>query len=109
MVGSRQVGGFKAETGEISPLQDGSSKHFDLRAGSGLDAKNPIDVGVRDGAKNGLGLEKRPKMARDVPVRDAPDSGGSETGAAPGDSKARTRRLMRLSKGGSDENDRTWH
>ena len=42
---------------------------MELRAGSGLDAKNPIDVGVRDGAKNGPGLEKLPKMARDVPVR----------------------------------------
>jgi len=46
-------------------------------------------VGVRDGAKNGSGVEKRPKMARDVPVRDAPDSGGSETGAAPGDPQGR--------------------
>ena len=59
----------KLKQGEITPLQDVISKHFDLRAGSGLDAKKAIDVGVRDGAKNGPGVEKVPKMARDVPVR----------------------------------------
>ncbi len=73
MAGSLRVGRFKAETGGNRPLQDLKRKHFDLRAGSGLAAENPIDVGVRDGAKNGPGLEKRPKMAGDVPVRDAPD------------------------------------
>ncbi len=56
---------------------------MELRAGSGLDAKNPIDVGVRDGAKNGPSLEKVPKMAGDVPVRDALDSGGPEAGYRP--------------------------
>ena len=67
---------------------------MELRAGSGLKAENPMDVGVRDGAKNGPGLEKVPKMAGDVPVRDVLDLGGPETGAAPGDSGTGTRRLM---------------
>lgn len=71
-------GRVKAETEGNRPLQDVNSKHLELRAGSGLEAANPIDVGVRDGAKTGLGLEKRPKMAGDVPVRYAP------VGAGPG-------------------------
>lgn len=70
-VGSGQVGRVKAEIGGNHPLQDGSSEHLELRAGSGLAAGNAIDVGVRDGAKNGLGVEKPPKNAGDVPVRDA--------------------------------------
>ena len=84
----------KLKQGEITSLQDVKRKHLELRAGSGLAAENPIDVGVRDGAKNGPGLGKRPKMAGDVPVRDAPDLGGPETGAALGDSGTWTRRLM---------------
>ena len=67
------MGRVKAETGGNRPLQDVSSEHFELRAGSGFPAANPIDVGVRDGAKNGSGLEKRPKIAGDVPVRYALD------------------------------------
>ena len=51
------------------PLLDVTSEHFELRAGSGLQAEIPIDVGVRDGAKNGVDVEKAPKMAGDVPVR----------------------------------------
>lgn len=63
------MGRVKAEIGGNRPLQDVSSEQLELRAGSGPEAKNPIDVGVRDGAKNGPGLEKRPKNAGDVPVR----------------------------------------
>ena len=59
----------KLNQGEITSLPDVKRKHLKLRAGSGLAVENPIDVGVRDGAKTGLGVEKRPKMARDVPVR----------------------------------------
>ncbi len=84
MAGSLQVGGFKAESGRNRPLQDVDRKHLELRAGSGFEAENPIDVGVRDGAKNSPGMEKLPKMAGDVPVRDVPDAGGPGTGAAPG-------------------------
>ncbi|MDE2781282.1 MAG: hypothetical protein OXI91_16635 [Chloroflexota bacterium] len=76
---NRRVGRFKAETGEIDPLLDVTGEHFELRAGSGLEAKNPIDVGVHDGAKNGVDLEKAPKMAGDVPVRYVLDG----TGPAP--------------------------
>ncbi len=96
MAGSLRVGGFKAETGRNRPLQDVNRKHLELRAGSGFAAENPIDVGVRDGAKNGPGLEKVPKMAGDVPVRDALDLGGPETGAAPKSPGAGTRRLTNL-------------
>ena len=78
------MGRAKAEIGGNRPLQDGSSEHLELRAGSGLAAGNAIDVGVRDGAKNGAGLEKPPKMAGDVPVRDA------EFGAGPGGSQCCT-------------------
>ena len=60
---------FKAETRGNRPLLDVNSQQFELRAGSGLQAPIPIDVGVRDGAKNGVDLEKSPKMAGDVPVR----------------------------------------
>ena len=91
----------KLKQGEITPLQDVKRKHLELRAGSGFGAENPIDVGVRGGAKNSPGLEKVPQMAGDVPVRDAPDSGGSEAGAAPGDSRTGTQRLTRLMQGGA--------
>ena len=40
----------KLKQGEITRLQDLTSEHFELRAGSGLKAENSIDVGVRDGA-----------------------------------------------------------
>ena len=63
------MGRVKAEIGGNRPLQDVNSEHLEIRAGSGLKAGNPIDVGVRDGAKNSLGLEKLPKNAGDVPVR----------------------------------------
>ena len=43
-------GRFKAETVGNRPLQDGTSEQLELRAGSGLAAGNPTDVGVRDGA-----------------------------------------------------------
>ena len=59
----------KLKQGEITSLPDVKRKHLKLMAGSGLDAEILIDVGVRDGAKNGPGLEKLPKIARDVPVR----------------------------------------
>ena len=62
----------KLKQGEIAPLQDVDGERFELRAGSGLEAEIAIDVGVRDGAKNGVDLEKSPKMAEDVPVRYAP-------------------------------------
>ena len=75
------MGRVKAEIGGNRPLQDVISEHLELRAGSGLAAGNAIDVGVRDGAKNGLGLEKLPKNAGDVPVRDAP----VRAGPVPGD------------------------
>ena len=71
MVAKPPVGRVKAEIGGNRPLLDVNSEHLELRAGSGLAAGNPIEVGVRDGAKNGPGLEKRPKIAGDVPVRDA--------------------------------------
>ena len=71
------MGRVKAETGGNRPLQDVSSEHFELRAGSGLATKNPIDVGARDGAKNGLSMEKVPEMAGDVPVRYALDGPGT--------------------------------
>ena len=74
---------------------------MELRAGSGLEAGSAIDVGVRDGAKNGLGLEKQPKNAGDVPVRDTPDSGGTEIRGAPGDSRDGTRRLTTWAKEGA--------
>ena len=57
-------------------LQDGSSEHLELRAGSGFAAEISIDVGVCDGAKNGVDLEKVPEMAGDVPVRYALDGPG---------------------------------
>ena len=66
----------KLKQGEIAPLQDPTSEHFGLRAGSGLKAENPIDVGVRDGPSTGPRVEKVPKMAGDVPVRYAPDEAG---------------------------------
>ena len=50
----------KLNQGEITPLPDVRRKHLKLRAGSGLEAEIPIDVGVRDGAKNGLGSGKTP-------------------------------------------------
>ena len=62
------MGRVKAETGGNRPLQDVNSEHLGLRAGSGLKAGKPIDVGVRDGAKTGPGVEKLPEMAGDVPV-----------------------------------------
>ena len=93
MVAKPPAGRVKAETRRNRPLQDGSSEHLELRAGSGLEAGNGIDVGVRDGAKNGVDLEKLPKSAGDVPVRDVPDSGGTDTGAAPVDSRNGIRRL----------------
>ena len=40
----------KLKQGEITPLRDVSSEQLELRAGSGLEAENPIEVGVRDGA-----------------------------------------------------------
>ena len=73
MVAEPPVGRVKAEIGGNRPLQDVNGEHLELRAGSGLAAKNPIDVGVRDGAKTGLDVEKRPKMAGDVPARYAVD------------------------------------
>ena len=73
-VTEHSAGRVKAEIGGDRPLQDVNGEHFELRAGSGPEAKNPIDVGVRDGAKNGPGVEKVPKMAGDVPVRYAPKS-----------------------------------
>ena len=76
MVAEPLVGPVKAETGGNRPLQEVSSEHLELRAGSGLAAEIPIDVGVRDGVKTGPGLEKRPKMAGDVPVRYALNSPG---------------------------------
>ena len=69
MVWSHREGRFKAETGGNRPLQDVSSEQLELRAGSGLAAANPIDVGVCDTASTGLGLEKAPENAGNVPVR----------------------------------------
>ena len=103
------MGRVKAEIGGNRPLKDVNSEHLELRAGSGLAAGNAIDVGVRDGAKNGLGLEKLPKNAGDVPVRYAPDSGGTETGAGAGNSRDVTRRLTDRARGGSHENHGTRH
>ncbi len=51
----------KLKQGEIAHLRDVSGEHFNLRAGSGLSAEIPMDVGVRDGASAGPGAEKRPK------------------------------------------------
>ena len=76
MVTQPPVSCVKAEIRGNRPLQDVSSEHLELRAGSGLGAGNAIDVGVRDGAKTGLGLEKAPEMAGDVPVRYAPGGAG---------------------------------
>ena len=59
----------KLKQGEIAPLRDVTSEQLELRAGSGFAAEIPIDVGVRDGAKTGLGAEKVPQNAGDVPVR----------------------------------------
>ena len=73
----------KLKQGEITSLPDAKRKHLKLRSGSGLDAKKAIDVGVRDGAKNGSGLEKRPEIAGDVPVRYA------LVGAGPGPVRSR--------------------
>ena len=78
------MGGVKAEIGGNRPLQDVNSEQLELRAGSGSPDENAIDVGVRDGAKNGVGVEKQPKNAGDVPVRYAevgPARG--EAGASP--------------------------
>ena len=75
-VAEHSEGRVKAEIGGNRPLQDVNGEHLELRAGSGLEPKNSIDVGVRDGAKNGPGVEKVPKMAGDVPVRYAPKSPG---------------------------------
>ena len=72
MVAEPPVGRVKAEIERSRPLQDVNGEHFELRTGSGLGAKNPIDVGVRDGASTGPGVEKVPKTAGDVPVRYAP-------------------------------------
>ena len=80
MVVQPPVGPVKAEIRGNRPLQDVSSEHLELRAGSGLGAGNAIDVGVRDGAKNGASVEKAPEMAGDVPVRYAP--GGAARGSS---------------------------
>ena len=80
MVVEPPVGRVKAEIGGNHPLQDVSSEHLELRAGSGLEVANPMDVGVRDGAKTGAGVEKPPEMAGDVPVRYAP--GGAAQGSS---------------------------
>ena len=88
------MGRFKAETGVNHPLPDVKRKHLELRAGSGFAAENPIDVGVRDGAKNGPDLEKVPKMSGDVPVRDALDRGAGGRS----DSRDGTRRVMNRGK-----------
>ena len=53
----------------IAPLWEVSSEQLELRAGSGLPAEIPINVGVRDGASTGSGVEKVPNTAGDVPVR----------------------------------------
>ena len=63
LVVERSAGRVKAEIGENRPLKDVNGEHLELRAGSGFRSANPIDVGVRDGAKNGVDLEKSPKMA----------------------------------------------
>lgn len=55
-----------------------TSEHFELRAGSGLAAGNAIDVGVRDEASTGSGVEKPPENARDVPVRYTPNPPGTD-------------------------------
>ena len=73
----------KAETGENRPLQAVNSEHLELRAGSGLPAQIPIDVGVRDGASIGSGAEKVPENAGDVPVRNAPDGAGPDPVRSP--------------------------
>ena len=51
------------------PLRDLNSEQLELMPGYVPDAEFPIDVGVHDGAKDGPGVEKVPKMAGDVPVR----------------------------------------
>ena len=51
----------KLKQGEIAHLQDVSGEQFDLRAGFGLAAEIPVDVGVRDGASTGPGGKKHPK------------------------------------------------
>ena len=73
----------KLKQGEITPLLDVTGEHLELRAGSGLKAEIPIDVGVRDGAKNGVDVEKAPKMAGDVPVRYTLDGPWSGPGVLP--------------------------
>ena len=77
------VGRVKAEIGGIRALRDVTCESLELRAGSGLEAEIPIDVGVRDGAKTGPGVEKAPKMAGDVPVRYAPVGAGPDPDAQP--------------------------
>ena len=83
MVRTLRAARFKAESGGNHPLQDVISEHFELRAGSGLAAEIPIDVGMRDAASTGLGLEKVPEMAGDVPVRYTLDGPGLVPEAQP--------------------------
>ena len=66
----------KLKQGEIGLLQDPTSEQLELRAGSGLEAENAIDVGVRDGASTEPRMEKVPETAGDVPVRYALDEAG---------------------------------
>ena len=54
----------KLKQGEIAPLHGPTSEPFELRAGSGLKAENPIDVGVRDGASAGPLVGKPPRNGR---------------------------------------------
>ena len=54
----------KAETGEITPLQDVTSEHLELRAGSGLKAANAMDVGVRAPGSTGPPVGKSPRNRR---------------------------------------------
>ena len=58
----------KLRQGEIAHLQDVSGEQLELRASSGLKAEIPIDVGVRDGASTGPGVEKAPQKVVNVPV-----------------------------------------
>ncbi len=66
----------KLKQGQITPLQDVTSEHLELRAGSGLKAANAMDVGVRAPGSTGPRWGNAPETAGDVPVRYAFDGLG---------------------------------
>ena len=71
----------KLKQGEITPLQDVTSEHLELRAGSGLKAANARDVGVRAPGSTGPPVGKSPRNRRGCAGALRPARAGFKAGA----------------------------